>query len=60
MKSREDGRVLVTLDNDFADIITYPPDTTEGNIVLRSVNLNNQVIHQNLAQDNGVLFRFMP
>ncbi len=36
MKCREEGRVLVTLDNDFSDIITYPPDTTEGIIVLRS------------------------
>ncbi|MDF9407890.1 DUF5615 family PIN-like protein [Pelotomaculum isophthalicicum JI] len=35
-KCREEGRALVTLDNDFSDIITYPPDTTEGIIVLRS------------------------
>lgn len=35
MKYREEGRALVTLDNDFSDIITYPPDTTEGIIVLR-------------------------
>lgn len=36
MKCRDEHRVLVTLDNDFSDIITYPPDTTEGIIVLRS------------------------
>jgi len=36
IKCREEGRVLVTLDNDFSDIITYPPDTTEGIIVFRS------------------------
>lgn len=35
MKCREESRALVTLDNDFSDIITYPPDTTEGIIVLR-------------------------
>ncbi|MCL6476810.1 MAG: DUF5615 family PIN-like protein [Peptococcaceae bacterium] len=29
MKCQEEGRVIVTLDNDFSDIITYPPEKTE-------------------------------
>lgn len=33
--SRSEGRVLVTLDLDFADIRTYPPENYSGLIVLR-------------------------
>ncbi len=32
---RVEGRALVTLDTDFADIRTYPPETHAGIIVLR-------------------------
>jgi predicted nuclease of predicted toxin-antitoxin system len=32
---RQEGRVLVTLDLDFADIRAYPPDSCPGVIVLR-------------------------
>ena len=32
---RSEGRVLVTLDLDFADIRTYPPENYPGLIVLR-------------------------
>lgn len=32
---RPEGRVLVTLDLDFADIRTYPPENYPGLIVLR-------------------------
>lgn len=32
---RSEGRVLVTLDLDFADIRTYPPEEYSGVIVLR-------------------------
>lgn len=32
---RQEGRVLVTLDLDFADIRTYPPGQHDGIIVLR-------------------------
>jgi predicted nuclease of predicted toxin-antitoxin system len=32
---RSEGRVLVTLDLDFADIRTYPPENYSGMIVLR-------------------------
>ena len=34
---RKEGRVLVTLDLDFADIRTYPPEECRGLIVLRLV-----------------------
>ena len=36
---REEKRILVTLDNDFADIRTYPPDKFPGIMVMR---LNRQ------------------
>ena len=36
---REERRILVTLDNDFADIRTYPPDKFSGIMVMR---LNRQ------------------
>ena len=32
---QEEGRVLVTLDTDFADIRAYPPGTHQGVMVLR-------------------------
>ena len=32
---RVEGRALVTLDTDFADLRTYPPGRTAGIIVLR-------------------------
>jgi predicted nuclease of predicted toxin-antitoxin system len=34
-RCRREGRVLLTLDLDFADIRTYPPDESPGIIVLR-------------------------
>lgn len=36
---RKEKRILVTLDNDFADIRTYPPDKFSGIMVMR---LNRQ------------------
>ncbi|HUT76858.1 MAG TPA: DUF5615 family PIN-like protein [Polyangia bacterium] len=39
---REEGRVLVTLDLDFASVIRFPPRDTEGIIVLR---LRSPLIH---------------
>ena len=36
---RKENRILVTLDNDFADIRTYPPDKFPGIVVMR---LNQQ------------------
>ena len=32
---QQEGRILVTLDTDFADIRTYPPQESPGFIVLR-------------------------
>jgi predicted nuclease of predicted toxin-antitoxin system len=37
-RCRNEGRVLVTLDLDFADIRTYPPGNHPGMIVLRVGN----------------------
>lgn len=34
-RCRQEGRILVTLDLDFADIQTYPPKAFPGRIVLR-------------------------
>lgn len=34
----KEGRALVTLDLDFSDIRTYPPENLPGIIVLRAVN----------------------
>ena len=42
---REEKRILVTLDNDFADIRTYPPDKFYGIMVMR---LNRQDKNKNL------------
>ena len=33
-----DGRILVTLDLDFSNVIRYPPERTPGLIVLRGPN----------------------
>jgi predicted nuclease of predicted toxin-antitoxin system len=35
---RQEGRILVTLDLDFANIKNYPPETYPGIIVLRLVS----------------------
>ena len=35
-RSREEGRILITLDLDFANPLVYPPAATPGIIVLRS------------------------
>jgi predicted nuclease of predicted toxin-antitoxin system len=32
---KAEGRILVTLDLDFADIRTYPPETYPGMVVMR-------------------------
>ncbi|KJS03329.1 MAG: hypothetical protein VR68_01610 [Peptococcaceae bacterium BRH_c4a] len=35
-KCQEEGRVIITLDYDFSNIIAYPPEKSEGVIVLRA------------------------
>jgi predicted nuclease of predicted toxin-antitoxin system len=44
-----EGRILITLDMDFANILTYPPDKFSGIIVLRT---NNQA--------KTILLEFIP
>ena len=39
---REEGRVLITLDKDFADIRTYPPADYPGIIVCRLLSQSRQ------------------
>ena len=41
---QREGRAVVTLDLDFADIRTYPPDTYPGIIVLRLARLDKHRI----------------
>jgi predicted nuclease of predicted toxin-antitoxin system len=43
-RCRNEGRVLVTLDLDFADIRTYPPAAHPGMIVLRVGNQSRRHI----------------
>ena len=43
-KSRSEGRVLVTLDLDFANIRAYPPAEYAGIIVLRPKRQNKQSV----------------
>ena len=50
---RAEGRALVTLDLDFADIRTYPPEEYPGLIVLR-------IAHQDKASVLETLARIMP
>jgi predicted nuclease of predicted toxin-antitoxin system len=50
---REEGRILVTLDLDFADIRAYPPEQYSGMIVLR-------LQHQDALNVVEVCRRLMP
>ena len=50
---RREGRVLVTLDLDFADIQTYPPDRYPGFVVLR-------LVRQDKARVLRVIARTIP
>ena len=49
---RREGRVIVTLDTDFADIRTYPPSAYHGIVVLR---LGSQVRDHVLATATRLL-----
>ena len=40
----QEGRVLVTLDVDFADIRAYPPDRSPGLIVLRIASQSKSLV----------------
>jgi predicted nuclease of predicted toxin-antitoxin system len=50
---QREGRVLVTLDLDFADIQTYPPDRYPGFVVLR-------LVRQDKARVLRVIARTIP
>ena len=50
---RREGRVLVTLDLDFADVLTYPPDSSPGIVVFRGHR-------QDLPYVLGLLLRILP
>ena len=41
---REEDRVLITLDLDFADIRSYPPELSPGIIVLRLARLDRESV----------------
>ena len=41
---RDEGRTLITLDNDFANIILYPPALYHGIIVLRTDSQSKQSV----------------
>lgn len=47
---REEGRALVTLDVDFADIRTYPPQEYSGIIVLRLRQLDIATIRTTVTR----------
>ena len=54
---KEEGRVLVTLDLDFSDIRTYPPDEYPGFIVFRLHNHSIQSISQTIRKVVGLFSR---
>src|SRR5215213_4471121 len=54
-RSRNEDRVLVTLDLDFADIRTYPPADHPGMVVLRVGNQSRPHILQVLLRATNLL-----
>jgi predicted nuclease of predicted toxin-antitoxin system len=52
---RSEGRVLFTIDLDFADIRAYPPGEYEGIVVLRPVEPSRESILRLLARAMPVL-----
>ena len=56
---QEEKRIIVTLDTDFSDIRTYPPENYPGIIVLRlrrqdKPHIINVFVNPNLAIDTGL------
>lgn len=51
----QEQRTLITLDYDFADIITYPPQTYSGIIVVRVKNQAISAIQVLIAKFRGAL-----
>ena len=54
---RREGRVLVTLDLDFADIIRYPPTDCAGIVILRLPDQSPPCICSRLQELLGVIAR---
>lgn len=54
-RSREEGRILITLDLDFANPLTYPPAVTPGVIVLRPNRQDKLTLFGLLRRLIGVL-----
>ncbi len=52
---RNEDRVIVTLDIDFADILTYPPDQYPGIIVFRITNQSKPSILKHVKRVVKVL-----
>ena len=48
-KCRAEARCLVTLDLDFADVIRFPPDQSEGIVVLRLPNIPSLFLLEKLV-----------
>lgn len=54
---RHEHRVLITLDLDFSDIRTYPPQENEGIIVLRVANQSKPHIMNTIRNITSLLDR---
>ena len=54
-RARNEGRVLVTLDLDFANIRAYPPDRYTGIVVLRSKTQDTPTVVNYVRKLIGVL-----
>ncbi len=59
-RSREEGRILITLDLDFANPLTYPPTVTPGIVVLRSNRQDKLTLLGLLRRLIGVLKQRSP
>lgn len=59
-RCREERRVLVTLDLDFANVQAYPPGSHSGIVVFRSKSQNKQTLIALLKRILPVLLRKSP
>lgn len=54
-RCQSEARILITLDDDFADIRTYPPATSAGLIVLRPVHQSREAVLRLLTRTIPIL-----
>jgi predicted nuclease of predicted toxin-antitoxin system len=54
---RDESRVLFTLDLDFADILTYPPDEYAGIVVFRLSQQNTRSVIKRLKEVINALLK---